>query len=221
MRSPSSPAGRVWIISVSALLAVAVLLHYSPETTHVDDASAQAAEDIQSVTTMSYTLTLIHKEGDLPLGDFHFFYRYPDILREGSAEAPLYSISDHSKGTTTVINHDTETYQFISLAENSSIQDINEFHRRLANLPGHHDEYLGEEMLDGEKTQKYEATIQNHLVTFWTGADGKTARIQYHDLEPEESTTPSYAILTNISINPDLPDALFDMTPPQGYSLLE
>jgi len=89
---------------------------------------------------------------------------------------------------------------------------------KLRSLPDRADEELGTREIDGRTVQGFSVTEEGVTYTVWI--DPKTRELV--EIETEYANAPGMnGTMTDIRFNVELPDELFSITPPDGYTRLE
>ena len=204
------------VILIAATITLYIIAGPFSATTSV---YAEVAERLHKALTMTYKMTTTTPVEWMPDMEMEFAFKEPGLLRV-TAPGGNVSVMDAVQGKGLSII--TEKRQFIEMDLSNLPDDPgqNQFSgiERLRSLPERADEELGEREIDGRTVQGFRVTEEGITLTVWI--DPKTR--EPIEIDIEMANAPGMGgTITDIRFNVDLPDELFTITPPAGYTRLE
>ena len=180
---------------------------------------AEVAERLQKALTMTYTVTTKTPLETMPEMEMEFAFKEPGLLRMSMTGGHV-SVMDSVQGKGLSII--PERKQFIEMELSNLPDDPGQNQlsaiEKLRSLPDRADEELGAREIDGQAVQGFRVTEEGVTYTVWI--DPKTRELVEVEIEfpnaPGMSST-----MTDIRFNVELPDELFSITPPDGYTRLD
>jgi outer membrane lipoprotein-sorting protein len=180
---------------------------------------AEVAERLHKAVTMTYKMTTTMPLEEMPDMEMDVAYKEPGLMRMTMAGGYI-SVMDAVEGKGLSII--PEKKQFIemdmsNLPDDPSKNPLDTI-EKLRSLPDRADEELGETEVDGRTVQGFRVTEEGVTLTVWI--DPKTRELV--EVEAEIVNAPGMgSTMTDIRFDVELPDELFNITPPDGYTRLE
>ncbi|MHC4433168.1 MAG: LolA family protein [Planctomycetota bacterium] len=180
---------------------------------------AEVAERLHKAVTMTYKMTTTMPLEEMPDMEMDVAYKEPGLMRMTMAGGYI-SVMDAVEGRGLSII--PEKKQFIemdmsNLPDDPSKNPLDTI-EKLRSLPDRADEELGETEVDGRTVQGFRVTEEGVTLTVWI--DPKTRELV--EVEAEIVNAPGMgSTMTDIRFDVELPDELFNITPPDGYTRLE
>ncbi|MBL7188639.1 MAG: hypothetical protein ISS70_20130 [Phycisphaerae bacterium] len=180
---------------------------------------AEVAERLHKALTMTYTATTTTSLEAMPEMEMKVSFKEPGLMRMTMAGGYV-SVMDSVRGKGLSII--PQKKQFVemdmsNLPDDPSKNPLNVI-EKLRSLPDRADEELGTRRIDGRVVQGFRVTEEGLTQTVWI--DPKVRELVEVEIEfvnaPGMSST-----ITDIRFDVELPDELFSITPPDGYSRLE
>ena len=202
------------------LIAATITLHYIVgPISRSSTAYAEVAERLQKALTITYKMTKTPAEWWMPNMECEVAFKEPGLLRV-TTKGGLVSVMDAVQGKCRTIIPRTKQVIEISMYDLPDDPGQNQLSviERLRSLPDRADEELGERELDGRTVQGFRVTEEGVTCTVWI--DPKTRKLVEIGSELVKLPGRGHTI-TDIRFNVDLPDELFTITPPAGYTRLE
>lgn len=180
---------------------------------------AEVAERLQKALTITYKVTTTTPVEWMPEMEMEFAFKEPGLVRV-TAPGGYVSVMDavQGKGLSIIpqMRQFVET-DFSNLPDDPGQNQLSGI-ERLRSLPDRADEELGEREIDGRAVQGFRVTEEGITYTVWI--DPKTRELV--EIETEIVNAPGMSsIITDIRFNVELPDELFSITPPDGYTRQE
>ncbi|UCF14574.1 MAG: hypothetical protein JSW59_14260 [Phycisphaerales bacterium] len=202
------------------LIAAAITLRYlvGPIST-TSTVYAEVAERLHKALTMTYKMTTATPVEWMPEMEMKVAFKEPGLLRMTMAGGHV-SVMDMVQGKALSIIPTTKQFVEIDLTNLPEGQEQDPFDaiQRLRSLPETADEELGEREIGGRTVQGFRVTEDGVTHTVWI--DPKTREpieIEIAMVNAPEIT----GTITDIRFNVELPDELFSITPPDGYTRQE
>ena len=199
-------------LTIAAVIIVAVILGLNfvrgPYATGV--AFAEAVQQIRQARTVTYTTELQFGEQVMRVENA---YKEPGLNR-AVMPGGLVAISDLTQRKAILINHSEKQYTERSL-DSLRADQTQDFFERLRTLPDQANEVLAKKEMNGRMIQGYRV-IQNGMdATLWI--DEETRDLVR--VEGQFPNAPRIRIIgTHFKYDIELDDALFSLTPPDGYT---
>ncbi len=223
-RVEQRPPNRLWVrgMAMAAVLVAAavVALVLIPREDGAARVYAAAAERLRGATSIGYTVVL---------------NTAPDVSVDLSFLAPGYRRincswgieirADGTSGKQLVLFHASRTYLAEEGKQVESVAQQEEFLNRLRSLPQSADELLGEQRAGGKRLLGYrlrkapDNTGISGVTAFDLWVDAGTREADHVDIAVQEAGKPARQMhIRNIRVDKDVDRALFDLTPPAGYT---
>jgi len=211
---------RTFATAAVILIAAAISLNYFVGPIGVTTSVyAEVAERLQKALTMTYTVTTSMPVEGMPDMEMEAAFKEPGLMRMTMAGGYV-SVMDSVQGKGLSIIPQKE--QFIemdmsNLPDDPSKNPLNAI-EKLRSLPDRADEELGTREIDGRTVQGFRVTEEGVTLTVWI--DPETRELV--EVETEIANAPGMgSTMTDIRFDVELPDELFSLTPPDGYTRLE
>jgi len=180
---------------------------------------AEVAERLHKALTMTYTVTTSMPVEGMPDVEMEVAFKEPGMMRM-TMTGGYVSVMDSVQGKALSIIPARE--QFIEMDMSNLPDDQGQNHlsviEKLRSLPDRADEELGTREIDGRTVQGFRVTEEGMTHTVWI--DPKTRELV--EVEIEFVNAPGMSgTMTDIRFDVELPDELFSITPPDGYTRLE
>jgi len=180
---------------------------------------AEVAERLHKALTMTYTVTTSMPVEGMPDVEMEVSFKEPGLMRM-TMTGGYVSVMDSVQGKALSIIPARE--QFIEMDMSNLPDDQGQNHlsviEKLRSLPDRADEELGTREIDGRTVQGFRVTEEGMTHTVWI--DPKTRELV--EVEIEFVNAPGMSgTMTDIRFDVELPDELFSITPPDGYTRLE
>ena len=206
--------------AAAILIAATITLHYivGPIST-TSTAYAQVAERLQNALTMTYKMTIPTPVEWMPDTELEVAFKEPGLLRM-TMKGGYVSVMDAVQGKGVSIIPGKKQFIEMNMSDLPDDPGQNQLSgiERLRSLPDRADQELGEREIDGRTAQGFRVTEEGVTFTVWI--DPKTRELI--EIETEMVNAPGIGgTITDIRFNVDLPDELFAITPPAGYTRLE
>ncbi len=202
------------------LIAAIVSLHFIAgpfgTTTSV---YAEVAERLQKALTMTYKITTSMPVEGMPDMEMEVAFKEPGLMRM-TMTGGYVSVMDSVQGKALSIIPAREQFIEMDMSNLPDDQGQNQFNaiEKLRSLPDRADEELGTREIDGRVVQGFRVTEEGVTHTVWI--DPKTRELV--EVETEIANAPGMSsTMTDIRFDVELPDELFSITPPDGYTRLE
>ncbi len=180
---------------------------------------AEVAERLHRARTMIYNVTTSTPVEGMPDMTTEVAFKEPGLMRM-TMSGGYVSIMDSVQGKGLSII--PERKQFVEIDMTNLPNDAGQHQldaiEKLRSLPERADEELGEREIDGRTVQGFRVTEGSVIHTVWI--DPKTRELVEEEMEFINAPGMS-GKMTNFRFNVDLPDELFSLTPPDGYTRLE
>ena len=208
---------RTFKLSTAATILIAVML--GVQLVGTPSAYAQVVQGLRNARTLAYTLiTSTNTEtGETVKTDWLF--KDPGLLRTTTADGYI-TILNHPLGKQLSLVPPTQQYitaEFDTTAQNGSPDQFAAI-ESLRRLPEKADEELGAARINGIHVKGYRVFDDDVVTTIWINPESK----ELVQVEQEYPSSPGMnSVMNNISFDMELDDALFDLTPPDGYTPLK
>jgi len=208
---------RKFAIAAAIVIAAVIGLHYIVGPIGVTGTVyAEVAERLHKALTMTYTTTTsTHVEG-MPDMETEVAFKEPGLMRM-TMPGGYVSVMDSVQGKGLSII--PERMQFIemdltNLPDDSGQRQFDAI-EKLRSLPDRADEELGEREIDGRTVLGFRVSEGGVIHTVWI--DPKTRDLV--EVETEFANAPGMSgTMANFRFNVELPDELFSLAPPDGYT---
>jgi len=180
---------------------------------------AEVAERLHKALTMTYTLTTSTPVEGVPQMDVEVAFKEPGLMRMTMSGGYI-SIMDSVQGKGLSIIPERKQFVEIDMSNLPDDGGQRQFDaiEKLRSLPERADEELGEREIDGRTVRGFRVTEGGVIHTVWI--DPKTRELVEEEMEFINAPGMS-GRMTNFRFNVELPDELFSLTPPDGYTRLE
>jgi len=215
-------SNKITKLAVAAAIVIAVLIgsHYFAGPVSVTtSAYAEIAQRLQNARTLLYTVTTTTPVQGMPNMVMEIAFKEPGYMRMTMPRGYV-SVMDciQGKGLSII----PEKKQFIEM-EISNLPDDGgrrqfDAIEKLRSLPERADEVIGERQIDGRTVQGFRVTEEGMTNTVWI--DPKTRELVKVEVAFDNAPGIS-GTMTGFQFNADLPDELFSLRPPDGYTRLE
>jgi len=212
------PMLRVAALTATLLVLAAVGLVLIPRQSGGSRTYAAAAAQLRSAQSLEYTLVLNAE----PYVAVDFSFLAP-AYRRLNCSWGIEVRGDGSTGKQIVLFHGTRTY----LTEGGKQVEAADLAEELRALPRTADEVLGERWTGGRKLVGYRLTKEPPdgsipgLKALDVWIDSGTSEADHVDITVQEPGKPVHQMhIQNIRVNQEVNRALFDLTPPAGYSTI-
>ncbi len=204
------------VILIAATTALYIIAGPISTTTNV---YAEVAERLHKALTMTYTVTTSMPVEGMPDMEMEVAFKEPGLMRM-TMTGGYVSVMDSVQGKALSIIPARQ--QFIEMDMSNLPDDPGQNQlsviEKLRSLPDRADEELGETEIDGRTVQGFRVTEEGVTNTVWI--DSKTRELV--EVEIEFANAPGMSgTMTDIQFDVELPDELFSITPPDGYTRLE
>ncbi|OHB61835.1 MAG: hypothetical protein A2Y76_07370 [Planctomycetes bacterium RBG_13_60_9] len=182
---------------------------------------ANVVETLHNARTLTYSMVTRTGLESMETMRTDLAFKEPSHLRVSQPDGHI-TVLDYTPGKAKVIGlvPATKIYFAFELSNipDSAGKDPWAAVEHLRALPAHADEALGSSRIDGRTLEGFRASEGDTTTTVWI--DPKTGNLIR--VEIEYAKTPGMnMILTDFAVDVDLDDALFSLTPPQGYHLAQ
>jgi outer membrane lipoprotein-sorting protein len=180
---------------------------------------AEVAERLHKALTMTYTVTTSTQLEGMPDMEIEVAFKEPGLMRMTMAGGYV-SVMDSVQGKGLSIIPAKKQFIEMDLSNLPDDPGQNQFNaiEKLRSLPDRADEELGTREIDGRVVQGFRVTEEGVTHTVWI--DPKTRELV--EVETEIANAPGMSsTMTDIRFDVELPDELFSITPPDGYTRLE
>jgi outer membrane lipoprotein-sorting protein len=221
-------------MSAVAVAAIALFVVFNPWGRGPRDLYAAAREQLHNARTMtvsyySEALTFASLDNVTP-GTMELAYKEPGRFRFTMEVGswPVVLVVDHEAKKAVVLYPQAKMYDDMTFTPNREVAQLID---RLRSLPERADKVLGEQEMDGRTVQGFrvnqdkKADDMKNLVVWVDVKTGDPVRME-GDSELGDPQDPSgqkiqtsHNVWSNFKFNKDLPDSLFDTTPPDGWSV--
>lgn len=203
-----------WAVAVAALAVVAILAGIMPRIGGTGLAFAQVVQRIQQIQTVTFQTMMTLPPGERGRVDtYRHFYKAPHLGRQEWTPSGVVTIIDTQARKILHCFPETKTYFY---RENIDPRFRINMLDRIAEIKAGTIETLPEKELAGHKVAGFKAPLpgeQTTMVTIW--ADVETGNpVQVEFKHPSGSTH----VWSDFRFNVPLEDALFSLTPPEGYT---
>lgn len=221
------PALRVIAMAAALLVAVTAGLVLIPRESSASRVYAAAAEQLRSSQSLEYTIVL----NAIPYVAVDISYAAPGYKRLNCSWG-IEVRADRTAGKQIVLMHATRMYLAEAGKQVESIANSDDLVEQLRSLPPSADEVLGEQRAGGKRLIGYRlrkappntsitsATFPG-LKTFDVWVDAGTREADHVDVTVQEEGKPPHQMhINNIRVGGQVDRALFDLTPPAGYTAI-
>jgi outer membrane lipoprotein-sorting protein len=177
---------------------------------------AEVAERLQKARTLLYTITTATPVQGMPDMEMEVAFKEPGYMRM-TMSGGYVSVMDCIQGKGLSIIPARKQFVEIEMSNLPGDAGRRQFEtiEKLRSLPERANEVLGEREVAGRMVQGFRVTEKGVTNTVWI--DPKTRELV--EVEMEFAAAPSMsATMSNFRFNVELPDSLFDLTPPEGYT---
>lgn len=206
-------------LATAAAIIVAVLVSFHYLGGSASNAYADIAERLQKARTLLYTVTTTTPIEGVPDMKMEVAFKEPGYMRM-TMPGGYVSVMDCIQGK--ALSVIPARKQFVemdmsNLPDDSGRRQFDAI-EKLRSLPERADEVLGERQIDGRTVQGYRVTEDGVTNTVWI--DPKTRELI--EVEMEFDNAPGMSgTMSDFRFDVELDDALFSLTPPDGYARLE
>lgn len=207
---------RMFKVSAAAVVLLAVLLSLTMIPTQ--SAYAQIVEGLRNARTLAYTLITTANSQTGETAKTEWLFKDPGLLRTTTGDGYI-TILSYSQGKQLSLLPLTKQYiiaEFDNLPKNDSPDQFAVIDS-LRRLPEKADENLGNARIDGIDVEGYRVFDDDMTTTIWI--DPETNEIVQVEQEFPSSPGMNF-VMNNIRFDIELDNALFDLTPPDGYTPL-
>lgn len=204
------------VILIAATTALYIIAGPFGATTSV---YAEVAERLQKALTMTYKVTTSMPVEGMPDMEMEVAFKEPGLLRM-TGTGGYVSVMDSVQGKGLSIIPATKQFVEMDLSNLPDDPGQNQLSviEKLRSLPDRADEELGTREVDSRAVQGFRVTEEGITYTVWI--DPKTRELV--EVEIEFVNAPGMSgTMTDIRFDVELPDELFSITPPDGYTHLE
>ena len=180
---------------------------------------AEVAERLHKALTMTYKITATTPVEWMPDMEMEVAFKEPGLMRM-TAPGGYVSVMDAVQGKGLSIIPQQRQFIEIDLSNVPDDPGQNQLSgiEGLRSLPDRADEELGTREIDGRTVQGFRVTEEGMTFTVWI--DPGTRELV--EVEIGFANAPGMSgTMTDIRFNVDLPDELFTITPPEGYTRVE
>ncbi len=211
---------RKFATAAMILIAALIGLHFiaGPFST-TSSVYAEVAERLQKAMTMTYKVTTSTPVEEMPDMEMEVAFKEPGLMRM-TMTGGYVSVMDSVQGKGLSIIPGKKQFIEMDLSNLPDDPGQNQLStiEKLRSLPDRADEELGEREINGRDVQGFRVTEEGVTYTVWI--DPKTRELV--EVETEFLNAPGMSsTMTDIRFDVELPDELFSITPPDGYSRLE
>ena len=211
---------RKFATAAMILIAALIGLHFiaGPFST-TSTVYAEVAERLQKAMTMTYKVTTSTPVEEMPDMEMEVAFKEPGLMRM-TMTGGYVSVMDSVQGKGLSIIPGKKQFIEMDLSNLPDDPGQNQLStiEKLRSLPDRADEELGEREINGRDVQGFRVTEEGVTYTVWI--DPKTRELV--EVETEFLNAPGMnSTMTDIRFDVELPDELFSITPPDGYSRLE
>jgi outer membrane lipoprotein-sorting protein len=206
-------------LATAAAVIVAVLVGFLYLGGSAGNVYADVAERLQKARTLLYTATTSTAIEGMPDMRMEIAFKEPGFMRM-TMPGGYISVLDGIEGKGLSILPDRK--QFVEMEMSNLPADAGQRQfdaiERLRTLPERADEALGEREMDGRTVQGFRVTEEGVTDTVWIDPQTRELII----VEREFTNVPGIsATMTDFRFDVELDDALFSLTPPDGYTRVE
>ncbi len=179
---------------------------------------ASVVEALRNARTLTYSTVTKTGLDSMQTIRTDLAFKEPSHLRVAQADGHI-TVMDYTPGKGKIVGlvPATKTYFVVEMSNipDSAGKDPWNAVELLRTLPARADEALGKREIDGRTLAGFRAKDGDTTTTVWI--DPKTGNLIRAEIE--YAKTPAMnTILTDFAVDVDLDDALFSLTPPEGYS---
>jgi outer membrane lipoprotein-sorting protein len=211
---------RKFATAAAILIAAIITLHFiAGPFGATSTVYAEVAERLHKALTMTYTATTTTPLEGIPDMEMEVAFKEPGLMRMTMAGGYV-SVMDSVQGKGLSIIPGKKQFIEMDLSNLPDDPGQNQLStiEKLRSLPDRADEELGEREIDGRVVQGFRVTEEGVTYTVWI--DPRTRELV--EIETEFANAPGMSsTMTDIRFDVELPDELFSITPPDGYSRLE
>jgi outer membrane lipoprotein-sorting protein len=216
-RTIMSTKTRKLAMAAVIIIAAAIGLHYIVGPIGVTGAVyAEVAERLHQALTMTYTVTTSTSVEGMPAMEMDVAFKEPGLMRM-TMPGGYVSVMDsvQGKGLSIIPARKQFVEMDLSNLPNDTGQRQFDAIEKLRSLPDRADEELGERTIDGRVVQGFCVTEAGVTHTVWIDLKSR----DLVEVQTEFANAPGMSsTMTNFRFNVDLPDELFSLAPPDGYT---
>ena len=206
---------RTFKLSTAAAILIAVML--TIQFVGTPSAYAQVVQGLRNARTLAYSLitTTNTETGETVKTDWLF--KEPGLLRTTTADGYITILNGLQGKQLSLIP--TKQYIIAEFDNTRQSDSPDQFAaiESLRRLPEKADEELGAARINGTPVKGYRVFGEDVVTTIWINPENK----ELVQVEQEYPSSPGMnVVMNNISFDIELDDALFDLTPPDGYTPL-
>ncbi len=223
---------RITKFATAAVIIIAILIaiHFSGGSME-GVAFAEAVRPVLDARTASFDVAL--ESGNRPVQRSHFLCMSPGLVRQTMSDGKI-NIVDYQQSVALHLNPKEKKAKLTQMVPSRGIGtsdvlgQMQQRIRRAVNLSDESVENLGHKFIDGRDAIGFRVELsgeQNYLIgwqskgtfTIWVDPNMKyPIRLEWYD-----QMTGINSIATNIKLDVDLDEKMFDMEVPEGYALTE
>ena len=180
---------------------------------------AEVAERLHKALTMTYTVTTSTPVEGMPEMEMQIAFKKPGLMRL-TMPGGYVSVMDavQSKGLSII----PDRKQFVEIDMSNLPDDMGHNQlsaiERMRSLPETADEALGEREIDGRTVKGFRVSEMGMSLAVWIDPDTR----ELVEIETEMVNAPEISgTITDIRFDVELPDELFSLEPPEGYTRLK
>ena len=214
------PALRVSALTATLVLSAAALL-LMPKGAQTSRVFAAAAAQLRTSQSLQYSIVFNAK----PYVGVDLTYLAP-AYRRINCSWGIEVRTDGSVNKELILMHLTRNYLVETGKKVGNVADTGDIVEQLKSLPSSADEVLGEQTMDGRKLYGYRlrktppGSAIPGLKSFDVWIDAATGGVNRAVITIQEPGKPEYQMFVrNIRVDANIDRSLFDLTPPEGYTL--
>ncbi len=209
-------------LAVAAVVALAVILGLSLFTGDgTGKLYARVVDQLHNARTLTYSAVTKTGLESMQTVRTDFAFKEPCYLRVSQPDGYI-TVLDYTPGKAKVMSlvPSTKTYAVIELSNmpDNGGKDPWVAVEHLRTLPARADEALGSSRIDARTLEGFRAREGDTTTTVWI--DPKTGNLIRAEIEYANAPGMN-TILTDFQVDVPLDDALFSLTPPEGYHLVQ
>jgi outer membrane lipoprotein-sorting protein len=216
-RTIMSTKTRKLAMAAVIIIAAVIGLHYIVGPIGVTGTVyAEVAERLHKALTMTYTVTTSTPVEGMPDMEMNVAFKEPGLMRM-TMPGGYVSVMDsvQGKGLSIIPARKQFVEMDLSNLPNDAGQRQFDAIEKLRSLPDRADEELGERTIDGRVVQGFRVTEVGVTHTVWIDLKSR----DLVEVQTEFANAPGMSsTMTNFRFNVDLPDELFSLAPPDGYT---
>jgi len=208
--------------AAAAVIALAVILGLSLfNSSGSGELYANVVQMLHNARTLTYSMVTKTGLESMETMRTDLAFKEPSHLRVSQSDGHI-TVMDYTPGKAKLIAlvPATKTYFVLEMSNipESAGKDPWAAVEHLRALPAHADQALGRREIDGRTLEGFRAREGDTTTTVWI--DPKTGNLIRAEIEYADAPGMNM-ILTDFQVDVDLDDALFSLTPPQGYYLAQ